>query len=127
MKLFHGAAAATISLLVLAASACAQGLPALGHLLPYAPPSHTQWVAGSLKEMQTIKVGMTRAQLLRVFHPDAGGVFSRTSQQYVYHECPYFKVNVSFRPVGKAKGYEGGKIDKIVTISAPYLQWPVYN
>ena len=76
MKLFHGAAAATISLLVLAASACAQGLPALGHLPPAVLTPHTQWIAGSVKEMETIKVGMTRAQLLKVFHPDAGGVFS---------------------------------------------------
>ena len=67
MKLFHGAAAATISLLVLAASACAQGLPALGHLPPAVLTPHTQWIAGSVKEMETIKVGMTRAQLLKCF------------------------------------------------------------
>jgi len=32
----------------------------------------TEWVANSLREMETIKVGMTRADLLKVFTTEGG-------------------------------------------------------
>ena len=39
---------------------------------------HTEWVAKSLKEIETVKPGMTREDLLRVFR-DEGGISTRTS------------------------------------------------
>ena len=45
--------------------------------------SHSEWIAQSLREMETIKVGMTRADLLRVFREE-GGLSTRTQRQYVY-------------------------------------------
>ncbi|HZT59922.1 MAG TPA: hypothetical protein VFA21_15025 [Pyrinomonadaceae bacterium] len=87
--------------------------------------NHTEWVARSLKEMQAVKVGMTRADLLKVFEEE-GGISTRTQQTYVYRECPYFKVDVRFEPVGELHGKEFvSSGDKIVNISRPYLAWSV--
>src|SRR6266850_4946318 len=60
--------------------------------------THSEWIAQSLREMETIKVGMTRADLLRVFREE-GGLSTRTQRQYVYRECLYIKVAVEFEPV----------------------------
>ncbi len=75
--------------------------------------------------MQAVKVGMTRADLLKVFEEE-GGISTRTQQTYVYRECPYFKVDVRFEPVGELHGKEFvSSGDKIVNISRPYLAWSV--
>ena len=93
--------------------------------------SNTEWVSQSLKEMQTIKVGMTRADLLKVFTTE-GGLSTRLWRTYVYHRCPYFKVDVKFRAVGPpAKDSEGqvtlleSAEDIITKISKPYLDWSI--
>jgi hypothetical protein len=89
---------------------------------------HVKWVANSLKEMETIKVGMTRADLLRVF-AEEGGLSTRRWRQYVYQKCPYFKVKVEFEPVGEPEGpnsMESSK-DKIAKISQPFLEWSVLD
>ena len=86
-----------------------------------------EWVGKSLKEMEAIKVGMTRAELLKVFTGE-GGLSTRSQQTYVYRECPYFKVDVRFEPVGGARGNDFvSPDDKIVTISRPYLDWSVLD
>lgn len=88
--------------------------------------SHSEWIAQSLREMETIKVGMTREDLLRVFREE-GGLSTRTQRQYVYRECPYIKVAVEFEPVEtKAVLPENGK-DKIVKISQPFIEWSVLD
>jgi len=86
----------------------------------------TEWVAASLKEMQTIKVGMTRGQLLKVF-TEEGGLSSRTYQLYVYQKCPYFKVRVQFKPIGKDMSGGYSLKDQITQISEPFLQEPTSN
>ena len=60
---------------------------------------HTEWIAKSLKEIETVKVGMTRGDLLKVF-TEEGGISTRTWRRYVYHECRYIKVDVEFEPIG---------------------------
>jgi|SRR5947209_15292046 len=86
---------------------------------------HQEWVQKSLTEMETIRVGMTRADLLKVF-VEEGGISSRTTETFAYRECPYFKVNVQFEPVGDVHGNDSGSHgDKIVNISKPYLDWIV--
>ena len=91
------------------------------------PKTHSEWIAQSLREMETIKVGMTRADLLKVF-TEEGGLSTRTQRQYVYRECPYIKVAVEFERVGNAEAPfpENGK-DKIVKISRPFLEWVVLD
>jgi hypothetical protein len=87
-----------------------------------------KWVMNSLKEMETIKVGMTRADLLRVF-AEEGGLSTRRWRQYVYQKCPYFKVKVEFEPVGEPEGPNSmeSSRDKIVRISQPFLEWSVLD
>jgi hypothetical protein len=104
-------------------------------LTPSASPAHddraaaerVEWVEKSLKEMQTVKVGMTRGDLLKVF-TEEGGLSTRTQQTYVYRGCPYFKVDVGFEPVGDLRGKDFvSPGDKIVNISRPYLDWSVLD
>jgi hypothetical protein len=77
--------------------------------------SHSEWVAESLAAIETIKVGMTRKDLLKLFTVE-GGLSTRTSRTFVFRECPYIKVDVRFEPVGAIEDE-----DKIVRISKPYL------
>ena len=88
---------------------------------------HTEWIAKSLKEIETVKVGMTRVDLLRVFKEE-GGLSTRTSRRYVYRDCPYIKVDVEFEPVG-APGNQTNESpsDKIIKISKPFLEWSIMD
>ena len=76
------------------------------------PNDHIEWVGQALNEMETIKVGMKRKDLLRVFLPDGGLNSGRT---FIYRKCPYFKVDVEFQQ------------ENIRSISAPYLAKPVLD
>ena len=76
------------------------------------PNDHIEWVGQALNEMETIKVGMKRKDLLKVFMPDGGLNSGRT---FIYRNCPYFKVDVEFQQ------------ENILRISAPYLARPVLD
>jgi len=93
----------------------------------------TEWIVNSLKEMQTINVGMTRADLLKVFTTE-GGVSTGLNRTYVYRECPYIKVDVKFEPVGRPARDAEGRVtlvetneDVIKKMSKPYLDWGATN
>jgi hypothetical protein len=92
---------------------------------------HVRWVVESLKRMQALKSGMTRADLLRVFTTE-GGLSTGLRRTYVYRGCPYFKVDVEFEAVGRPASDGEGRVtlvesdaDRIKTISRPYLQFSV--
>ena len=88
---------------------------------------HTEWIAKSLKEIETVKVGMTRADLLRVFKEE-GGISTRTWRRYVYRDCPYIKVDVEFEPVGEPENKTlQSPRDKIIKISKPFLEWSIID
>ena len=94
---------------------------------------HMEWVAESLKEMQQIKVGMARADLLRVFTTE-GGLSTGLNRTYVYRGCPYMKVDVEFEPVGRPARDGEGRVtpeeageDVVKKISKPYLDWSVLD
>jgi hypothetical protein len=94
---------------------------------------HTAWVAESLKQMQTIKPGMTRTDLLKVFTTE-GGVSTGLERTFVSQDCPYFKVDVEFEAVGRPSRDVGGRVtlveggqDVIVKISRPYLQFSIMD
>lgn len=100
---------------------------------PQKQPEQTQWVADSLKAMETVKVGMTRADLLKVFTTE-GGLSTVLHRTYVYRQCPLLKVDVEFEPVGRPAREPGGRVtlseadnDVIKKISKPYLGWPVVD
>ena len=89
------------------------------------PDEHKEWIAKSLKEIETIKVGMTRDDLLKVFKEE-GGISTRTWRRYVYRDCEYIKVDVEFEPVGEpANKTTQNPRDKIIKISKPFLEWTI--
>jgi hypothetical protein len=97
--------------------------------------SQTQvaWVEEVLTLIQTIKPGMTRKTLLSVFTTE-GGLSTGLRRTYVSRDCPYFKVDVEFRAVGRHDRDEGGRVtlvegdeDIIVKVSRPYLQFSVMD
>src|SRR2546423_14294145 len=89
--------------------------------------NNTEWVAKTLKEIQTIKVGMTRKELLEKFTTE-GGLSSRTWRTYVYRECPLIKVDVELEPVGASEEKrKESPDDKIIKISKPYLEETVLD
>lgn len=79
---------------------------------------HAQWVNNVLAWTATIKPGMTRSDLLRVFTTE-GGLSTRTRRTYVLKQCPTIKVDVEF----SISGNEGD--DKITQISKPYLEYGI--
>jgi hypothetical protein len=76
-----------------------------------------------LKECQTIKPGMTRAELSKVFETE-GGLSTVTHRKYVYRDCPYIKVDVEFAPSVPKQDIEK-PTDIVTNISKPYLDWSV--
>ena len=91
--------------------------------------AQTEWIVNCLKEMQKVKVGMTRADLLKVFTTE-GGFSTGLRRTFVYRECPYIKVDVDFEPIGRPARDADGRVtlvesngDVIKKISKPYLDW----
>ncbi len=94
---------------------------------------NTKWISDSLREMKTIEVGKTRADLLKVFTTE-GGLSTGLRRTYVYRKCPYIKVDVQFEAVGRPARDADGRVtleesdkDKIKSISKPYLEWSVVD
>jgi len=95
--------------------------------------AHLAWVAEVLKRMQTIKPGMTRNTLLRVFTTE-GGLSTGLQRTFVSRDCPYFKIDVEFQAVGRPNRDENGRVtlvegneDIILKASTPYLQFSVMD
>src|SRR6266481_10228534 len=93
--------------------------------------SHLTLVADALIRMHTIKPGMTRIDLLKVFTTE-GGLSTGLQRTFVSRDCPYFKVDVEFEAVGRPSRDAGGRVtlfegsrDIIVQISKPYLQFSI--
>ena len=100
---------------------------------PQKSQAQTEWIVNSLKEMQKIKVGMTREDLLKVFTTE-GGLSTGLNRTYVYGDCAYIKVDVEFEPVGRPASDTDGRVtlveaneDVIKSISKPYLEWMVID
>lgn len=86
---------------------------------------HTAWIAKSLKEMESVKLGMTRGELLKVFKEE-GGISTRKWRRYAYRDCRYIKVDVEFEPAGDPENQiNQNTLDKITKISKPFLEWSI--
>lgn len=98
--------------------------------LPAVDPGLTRSMDQVLKDVSSIQVGMTRAELLHVFTTE-GGLSTRDAQQYVYRRCPYIKVIVRFRrpadadPDWSDAPDEDWTGDIIESVSKPFLEYPV--
>ena len=92
--------------------------------LPSSTPydsEQARWIVSNLAELQSIKVGMTRGQLLKVFMEE-GGISTRTWRRYVYRKCAYVKVDVEFAPASNMDSHEQRPDDRITKISKPFLE-----
>ncbi len=94
---------------------------------------YAQWVEKVLEEMKRIKSGMSRADLLKLFKTE-GGLSTGLQRTFVSRHCEYFKVDVTFRAVGRADKDAQGRVtlvedyrDRIVSISRPYLDFAVMD
>jgi hypothetical protein len=96
---------------------CLATVPALGN--PQAPPdaAHNEWVLATLKQMASIKAGMTEADLLQVFrlqNPNGRTHIGGVATTFISRACPYFKVDVELSDMSPS--------DVIVKISRPYIE-----
>jgi hypothetical protein len=96
-------------------------------------PEHVAWVAKVMDKMETIKIGDSRASLLRVFTAE-GGLSTALQHTYVSQDCPLFKIDVKFRAVGRPELDSDGREslvesndDIITALSRPYLAAPVMD
>jgi hypothetical protein len=90
---------------------------------------HVSWVVDSLKRMQSIKAGMTRADLLKLFTPDGG---LQNGKIFVFRDCQYFKVAVEWEQPERVQAgrtikeleaaIDGLPGDVIKGISRPYIE-----
>jgi hypothetical protein len=119
---------AVLSGVIITGSALGQGRPEAA-----TQRDRVAWVAEALKRMQTIRPGMTRTDLLKVFTVE-GGVSTGLHRTYVSCDCPYFKVDVAFKAVGRPDRDADGRVtvvegnqDIIVKISRPYLQFSIVD
>jgi hypothetical protein len=88
---------------------------------PAEPKAACDVVVRALREVQNVKPGMTRRDLLKQFIGE-GGVSNRLQRTYVLKTCPYVKVDVEFEiPPGQGGSTAEGLSDKIADISRPYL------
>jgi hypothetical protein len=82
-------------------------------------------VLQALDAVNNLKKGMTRAEVEKVFRLE-GGLFSRNQSFYVYRDCPYIKVQVTFDLDPEYKDFVTGSPKDIVqSVSKPYLEYPV--
>ena len=82
---------------------------------------HIAWVNHTLRKMETIKPGMMRFDLLKVFGTE-GGLSTGLRRTFVSQDCPYFKIDVEFQPT-----FGVPNRDVIVKVSKPYVQFSVAN
>jgi hypothetical protein len=92
---------------------------------------HQAWIVHTLEKMETIKPGMTREELLKVFATE-GGLSTELNRTFISRDCPYFKVDVEFEAVGRPNRDKDRRVtlvedsrDIIVKVSRPYLQFGI--
>jgi len=88
----------------------------------------TKQVSDILNECKKLAHGATRADLLKVFIAEAGGLSNARHRTFVHRRCRYIKVDVDFAPSGLKQGtLEERLADTVEKISKPYLEWTVFD
>lgn len=113
-------------------AACA-GWACVALLHAQAPPpkahpdkDRTQWVESCLKNLESIKAGMTRGQVEAKLTMD-GGLQSVSPVRFAHPACGYFKVDVEFefkRNAADQGRAIADKADKVAKVSKPYIERP---
>ena len=80
-----------------------------------------QWIGKVLHDIEQIRPGMKRKDLLTVFTTE-GGISTRSQRTYVYKNCPYVKVTVHFKALEDEFSTLNEDPDDIVdSLSQPFL------
>lgn len=90
------------------------------------PESHAQWLVAAIDEVHSVKVGMTRAGVLRILQPQ-GGLSTTVDETFVSRTSPFIKVDVKFEPQNKGEGADITPQDRVVSVSRPYLGYAVMD
>jgi hypothetical protein len=99
------------------------------------PPDmeHAQWLRSVIRWTAEIRAGSTRNDLLKIYTTE-GGISTPLRRTYVLKGCPYIKVDVEFKPVGRLERDGEGRAtliedgrDMVTKISQPYLGYGVYD
>ena len=80
--------------------------------------ARTQWIGKVLRDIEKIRPGMKRKDLLTVFTPE-GGLSTRTQRTYVYKDCPYVKVTVHFKTPERESSAPGEDPNDVIESLAP--------
>ena len=84
--------------------------------------AHQQWLEERYKEATSIKPGMNRADLLKLFEED-GGLQSIPASRYMLKSCRLIQIEVKFdAKYGVDYTPRPDKDLKITDVSRPYLQ-----
>jgi len=88
-----------------------------------------EWVSKCMTELQSIKPGMSRAEVEKTLPMD-GGLQGYVTVRYVHTECSYFKIDVTF--LVKRDADDQGRVvptpeDTAVSVSKPYIEHPYYD
>ncbi len=85
--------------------------------------SHTEWLAGIVKQTGALKPGISRQDFENTFHRD-GGISGLEAQRYCHRDCPYIKVDVAFTVAKDSQTPFTDPDAKLTKISKPYLETP---
>jgi hypothetical protein len=86
--------------------------------------AHKQWLNERYAEAISIRPGMSRAELLRVFKED-GGFQSIPATRYILRSCDMIQIEVKFdTEYGQAYKDKPDEDLKITKVSRPYLKYP---
>lgn len=89
---------------------------------PTVPSSCCSVVEDALRDILKIKPGMKRADLTAF--TTEGGLDFHIETIYVWKNCPYIKIKVSFATPASASPKDSPS-DVITAVSDPYIQYPV--
>jgi len=87
---------------------------------------HAKWVEMCLKDLESIKVGMTRGEIEGKLSKD-GGLQSVSPFRFAHPACASFKIDVQFdfkRNPSDQNRAVWGKDDKATKVSKPYIERP---
>jgi hypothetical protein len=122
-----------VSIIVVAGSASFR--PAQSASSDPCKQDHATWLTQVVEKMETIKPGMTRWDVLKVFRTEEGVPIFRTEgvpfpgfrETFVSQDCPYFKIDIEFKMFAMGGGVPLRNDDIIVKVSKPYVQFATTN
>ena len=85
------------------------------------PGGHCAWLAERVREVETIKVGMTRPEVEKRLATDEGGFPERKNVRYQNPKCECIKLDVTYKVAKATKTTDGSENDTVLKITSPLL------